>query len=318
MTKKNKLLTSYLVVMCALTFVRICFNESFFGDLDEKGSDRLFSTLAQIVCMGIIPIVALICTAEDRSFKGIIRRIGLKPVKGTQAILIIIALAILHAIINSGVSTVWSTIVKGTGYTSIVSDPETYDGVGEFLLGILFTAVLPGFFEEVTHRGLAYRMTGGSHVKKTVLTALLFALMHQNVLQTGYTFVGGLMFGASIAITGSIYPAMLAHFFNNFFVTVRIFSNSNGGIVSQAIDWIYSLSYTTWGAIILSLVWLGFAALAIYLYVRLAKLCRNEDEYTDEEVENGRDKVLSRVLWIAIFTIGITTTLYSYIWGLLR
>lgn len=318
MTKRNKLLISYLVVMCLLTFVRICFSESFFGELDDVGADRLFSTLSQIVCMGIVPVVCIACTSSDKSFKGITRRLGFRRVRGAKAIIIVFVIAILHAIINGGVSTVWSYIVKATGYKSVVSDPERYLNVWEFLLGIFFSAILPGLFEEITHRSLAYRMTGGSHIKKTVMSALLFALMHQNILQTGYTFVGGLMFGALVSITGSIYPAILAHFVNNFFVVIRIYSYSNGGLISQAISWINTSSSTVLGGIIFALLWLGCAVLAIFLYTKLMKLVKNEDDFIEEEEESSTDKTLSVVLWIAILIIGISTTAYSYIWGLLR
>ncbi len=322
MTKRNKLLISYLVTMCLITFVRICFTEEYFGVLDDSSLDILFATLCQIVCMGIVPIVGIYLASKDKSPRAIFTELGFKRVKGGQNILIIVAICILHAVINGGVSTAWSVIVKSTGYTSVVSDPTVYLNFGEFLLGVLFTAVLPGFFEEITHRGLAFRMTGGDFKKKVIVTALLFAFMHQNIMQTGYTFVGGLMFGALTAITGSIFPAMLAHFLNNLFVVIRTYSDSFGGIISQAVGWIYSISYTVWGMILLTALWAGAVLLAIMLYIKLYKSYQKSEISPRVDIaleeESANDKILSRALWVAIFLIGASTTVFSYIWGLLR
>ena len=319
MSKTNKLLITYLVVMCALTFVRICFNESYFGKLNDVSADRLFSTLAQIVCMGIIPLTAIILTSKKRSFAYITKRIGYKPFGDMSSVWIVIALSILHLVINGGVSTVWSAIVKLTGYTSVVSDPEVYADFGAFILGVFFSAILPATFEEITHRCLAFEMTSGSVVKKIVVTSLLFAFMHQNILQTGYTFIGGLTFGVLTVITGSIFPAMIIHFVNNFFVCVRVYSDSIGGLVSSVMDWVYGLAYTWWGMTIMVILWLGAVGLTLYLFKLLYdKNKGNIKLYEKAEVCSKKDKVLGKFLWIAIFVIGIVTTLYSYIWGLMR
>ena len=48
-----------------------------------------------------------------------------------------------------------------------------------------------------------------------VLSAVCFGLMHTNPLQFLYAVVGGLVFGAAVTKSGSILPAMCAHFGNN-------------------------------------------------------------------------------------------------------
>lgn len=318
MSKKNKLLFAYLFVMLALTFVRICFNESLFGEIDAVGSDRLFSTLAQIVCMGIIPLVAIILTDKKKNFASITKRIGYRPFKKGKTVWLVLILSILHVAINGGVSTVWSTVIKATGYTSNVSDPDVYLDFGAFLLGVFFSSVLPATFEELTHRSLAVEMTDGGAVKKIVVSSILFALMHQNILQTGYTFVGGLMFGAITIITGSIFPAMIMHFVNNFFVCIRVYSSSTNGIVASLLKWFYSFCSTWWGMAIASLLWCGCVILAIYLFKVLYEQNKDNIKLNRGETLTKSEKVLSIFLWIAIFVVGISTTFYSYNWGLMR
>ncbi len=321
MTKRNKMLTSYLCVMLCLTIVRICFSEGIFGELSEVDTDRLFSTLAQIACMGIIPLIALFFTSKKKNIKAYSKRLGLRPLNKGKTVLLVIGISLLHPVINGGVSTVWGYLVRLTGYTSTVSDPEVYLNVGDFLLGVFFSAVLPAFFEEITHRCLAFRMTKGGEVKKILITSLLFALMHQNVMQTGYTFIGGLTFGALVVLTGSIFPAMLAHFFNNLCVTVRIYiSSCEDTPLYTLLNSFMEFGATTLGAVVYTVIWIIAVGLSLLFFVKLHRL--NEDKITYaseiEEEERDSDRVLSVVLWIAIFAIGAITTVYSYIWGLMR
>ena len=319
MTKRNKLLFGYFAVMCALTFVRICFIESFFGDLSDIDSDRLFSTLAQVVCMGIIPLVVITLTDKKKTFVSISNRIGYRKIKWDSSIWIILAICILHPIINGGITTVWNYLIRATGYTPTVADPERYVDFGAFLLGVFFSAVLPATFEELAHRSLALEMTRGSVTKRVVMQAVLFALMHQNITQTGYTFVGGLIFGALTVITGSIFPAMLAHFINNLFVCIRIYSESIDGIVASCMEWIYSFCATWWGMAIACVLWAGCVIGTIYLFKTLYKHYGQKITIpVDKESCKKSDNVLSTFLWIAIIVLGALTTLYSYIWGLMR
>lgn len=318
MSKKNKLLFAYLGVMISLTFVRICFNESWFGELDGTSSDRLFSTIVQIVCMGIIPLCAIILTDKKKNFGSVAKRIGYRPFQKGKTVWLVLALSLLHVAINGGVSTVWSAMVKATGYKSIVADADYYPDFGAFLLGTFFSCALPATFEELTHRSLAIEMTDGSFVRKVIVTSALFALMHQNILQTGYTFVGGLMFGAITVITGSIFPAMIMHFINNFFVCVRVYSTSINGIIASCVDWFYSFCSTWWGMAVATVLWFGCVVLAVYFFKLLYDQNKDRIIQKKSEILTKSEKTLSVFLWIAIFVIGISTTLYSYIWGLMR
>ena len=92
-----------------------------------------------------------------------------------------------------------------------------YNNVGDLFLIFFLAALLPAVFEEFTHRGIL--LSGledrGSEMSAVVLSAVCFGLMHTNPLQFIYAVVGGLVFGAAVTKTGSILPAMCAHFANN-------------------------------------------------------------------------------------------------------
>lgn len=84
------------------------------------------------------------------------------------------------------------------------------------LLNLLSTAILPALLEEMVMRGYvlgALRRYGDKLA--VVLTAVLFGLIHGNVLQLPFAFMLGLVLGWLVVQTDSIWPAVLLHFGNN-------------------------------------------------------------------------------------------------------
>ena len=83
-------------------------------------------------------------------------------------------------------------------------------------LNILILAVLPALLEEMVFRGYVMgtlrRYGDGLAV---VVSALLFGLMHGNVVQIPFAFLLGLVLGVLALQGGSIWPAVALHFLNN-------------------------------------------------------------------------------------------------------
>lgn len=321
MSKRVGYLTTYLLVMFALTILRIAVNVEVFGELGEWELDFVFTTIAQVFCMGIIPILGIILATQKHDYdvdcaSELKKRLSIKK-PNKKIWLPTLILVILHPIINGGVSTVWSNFICWTGYTPVISDATVYSGVEYLFLGILLTAVLPAIFEEITHRGLVLQFCGGNVHKRVLLSALLFALMHQNIMQTGYTFVGGLLMGYITVLSGSIFPAILMHAFNNLLVVIRGYSASVNGLVYQIYKGINAFGSSLFGAIVLALVWALAVGVTIYIYYKWSKKTSVEFP-TVVESEEKEEKVLSGFLWGAIIVFGAVTTLFTYVWGLMR
>lgn len=102
-------------------------------------------------------------------------------------------------------------ITKGGGVSS--SDPE---GVFGFIVSFITVAVFPALIEEFALRGVVMgilrRFGDGFAV---IVSAALFGLMHGNVTQIPFAFLLGLFFGYAVIKTGSIWTAVIIHFFNN-------------------------------------------------------------------------------------------------------
>ncbi|MDR1927810.1 MAG: CPBP family intramembrane metalloprotease [Oscillospiraceae bacterium] len=86
----------------------------------------------------------------------------------------------------------------------------------EFLLRILSTAIAPAVIEELLLRGVILqplRRYGDAFA--VLISALLFALLHQNLLQAPMAFISGLALGYAAVWSGSLWPGIILHFLNN-------------------------------------------------------------------------------------------------------
>ncbi len=122
---------------------------------------------------------------------------------------------------------------------SELPNPTGFFGVA---LTLLSGAVLPALVEEFAMRGvligvLRKRVGDGAAV---FISALLFGLMHGNLVQIPFAFLLGLFLGYITVRTNSIFPAVALHFFNNFCsIILDYISNAVGPANSEAIVLLY-------------------------------------------------------------------------------
>ena len=87
----------------------------------------------------------------------------------------------------------------------------------EIVLQFIVMCVVPGFCEEFLFRGaILTNCLPFGRSNAILISALLFAMMHQNVEQVLYTFVAGIVLGLIYEYTGSIWNCTLLHICNNF------------------------------------------------------------------------------------------------------
>ena len=84
------------------------------------------------------------------------------------------------------------------------------------ILNLFVVAVLPAILEEMVYRGFllqALRRYGDGMA--ILVSAVLFGLMHGNILQIPFAFLIGLVMGFLVVQTGNIWMAVALHFTNN-------------------------------------------------------------------------------------------------------
>lgn len=115
------------------------------------------------------------------------------------------------------VSSIAGGIFSSFGIEYNVDFPEGPKGILGFIISVIATVITPALVEEFACRGLVL-----GHLKKygegfaIIVSAILFGLVHSNFEQIPFAFLVGLVLGFITVKSGSIWPAVIVHAYNNF------------------------------------------------------------------------------------------------------
>ena len=162
----------------------------------------------------------------------------------------------------------------------LVDYPNGYHAY-HFVLDTIKMAIIPAFCEEFLFRGLILdRLSRFGRAKAIFISALLFALMHQNVGQLFYTFILGLVLGYIAVESGSIWGAIVLHFVNNL-----------TQVIINAVMYTQHEARATFIIAAIELVIVVFGAAAVvYYYLRHGRKNLNDPEwlfYTECELSRS-------------------------------
>ena len=111
-------------------------------------------------------------------------------------------------------------LMQMIGYEYTASSLGTSDPEAIYLY--ITVALAPAFCEEFLFRGVIYgNLRRYGLWSATLISALLFALMHQSISQTLYTFAAGIVMALTYELTGSIWCSTFLHMFNNLYSVVQ-------------------------------------------------------------------------------------------------
>ncbi len=111
-------------------------------------------------------------------------------------------------------------IMQMIGYAYTASSLGASDPEAIYLY--ITVALAPAFCEEFLFRGVIYgNLRRYGMWSATLISALLFALMHQSISQTLYTFAAGIVMALTYELTGSIWCSTFLHMFNNLYSVVQ-------------------------------------------------------------------------------------------------
>ena len=294
--------------MLALTLIRVLFAL----DIFKVETSALFSVLAQFVAMGIVPITFTILASKrqsSRDYFASTMRIGVRtPLKLWIAVIV---LGIAQLMLNGIFSSAWQGVLDMIGFTAPHTIPNTYSTTSALIVGILLTGILPAVFEEITHRGMLMSAIGReSSLPTLLLSAIAFALMHQNVLQQAHTLVGGVIFGMVALYTGNILCAMLLHAMNNIYVVLSTHATYNGGIIAEVQKFFANLYFGAemWLRVLLTALVVSVTLLAgVYLY-------KHRVPTTPSAPMSSMDKVF----FVSALILGLGGVVMTLVAGLIR
>jgi len=274
-SKRNQTVSVIYFIVVMLTLVLRILYSLGLPQYVPVPADYLFALIVQVFIFGIVPFVCYLLlhyTFSDGMLpplKSMAFRFGLaKRVSGKNWARTV-AITFLMIFTAAFLSWMWQSALSAFGFVQ-TSTPTDYKNIGVLFLELLTVALLPALFEEFTHRGLLFAGFRTNNLKdgyKLILfSALLFSLMHQNIRQTGYTFYDGIIMGLLCYYTGSLYPAIFAHFTNNAFSVLSAFFEQKGAFdfVSRAYEWLLS-SFAGFAVFLISFI-AGTVLLAFLLW----------------------------------------------------
>lgn len=204
----------YFIILTLFVVLRIL---SSAGVLEFAGDweDEIFTFCVQILILFAVPMLIYRFGYKQKT-KDIFRSFGFRKTSG-KVLLCSVGMGFVAFFLIIFVSTFFSVFIQMLGY-----EPYVSYGTGAtitfwtFLLNLLCVAILPGMFEEFSHRGML--MTGFSKIgafRAVLFSGLLFGLMHLNITQFFYAFVVGMLLASVALVTKSIWPSVIIHFINN-------------------------------------------------------------------------------------------------------
>jgi membrane protease YdiL (CAAX protease family) len=340
MTKTFKLSVIFFLSTLFLVVMRIVFS---FIPLSDNVSGWLFSFAVQIVGMGLIPLLLYKFWVKDDIMTGFY----IKTKIPFKIYILAVCVGFLFRYMTVGVSIIFQTILRLLGYNHVNSVGTIYSGWEVLLLSIITTAVLPAIFEEITDRGLTMRLFENVKEERTkiIYMAILFALAHQNIVQTGYTFVGGLVLAFLAIKTKSILPGMIIHFMNNFFSVLSGYSSQKNGVIALYENKFFQFVNNNFLLAMLSFIACGFVLILVLRYIgeimkkESLKEVPGQAENFYTYTPNGsnmeplndlfgfstpKNAIKARSKWYeyaflyGAVALGLLSTIFTFLWGLWR
>ncbi len=347
-SKRNKMMLVYFVSMAGLALLNILFNVVP-NRLSDNMVDIVFTLCSQVVCMGIIPLVGGYIINRDKeqpcfvSVKQLAKRWHYCAPRNKKVWLAVVPLAISFYFLTQLTARISVLLLMILQFNFPISPGTIYSGPGSLVLWIFMGAAMPAIFEELTHRGFVLDALSdrGSEVEAVMLCGLLFACMHTNIMQFFYAFVGGCIMAWLVVKTGSIFPSMLLHFVNNAFSHIqsyaaqypngalgwidtieRFFAENSIGLLLSIIllianvvvflfllSWVQKLSGKPIGIKERSIVWRSKGPDGKKEILRIG---------ADAYCPSGNATLSDNVMLYATIAMTICSTLFTYIWGVLR
>ncbi|MBP3619661.1 MAG: CPBP family intramembrane metalloprotease [Clostridia bacterium] len=198
--------------------------------------------------------------------------------------------------------------VLGINSSGVGFNPTSW---GSYIGCMVMLGVVPAICEELLFRGIIFQGLKEKYSKWTaiLISALLFALVHQNIEQFIYPFILGVVFAVLLERTNNLIYPILMHMFNNF-TTITMSFMANMGVINL------DFSITWWFVLIaIAVAGVTFAILFVVDKFYLQKRKPVEVEKAGEVVQTPPLMVkkvpLSLILGIGLAVVLFVINLFS-------
>ena len=161
----------------------------------------------------------------------------------------------------ANVNSLFMEMIRYSEFTSeVILGAEVEMAPHTVVLSFITVAVVPAFCEEFLFRGaILENLLPFGRTRAILISAFLFALMHQNAGQLLYTFVAGVVLGAICAYTKSIWSGVIVHLINNFISVLQdvIYARLGSSVAGSSAILLMDCAIYALGAISLCVLILG-------------------------------------------------------------
>ena len=243
-----------------------------------------------------------------------------------KVLLLVLLIGVIAMFGFSPLVSMFDYLTSSIGYQSSTSGIEQIVktlNIPQFMIIVVCVGLLPAICEELIFRGI---VTNGLKKYKIAvvvgLSAVLFALLHQNLQQLLYQlFLGGVMTYIVIK-TGSIIYTMLLHFFNNFLILLMAYLSSDTAEVvdySNAWNIIYPILLVIVAVVsIIGILWIINILLKrkkVSVEQKTQDILQSNSDNTakDVEVKYGIKHIFESPMLIASVVAGVVFWIYAVV-----
>ncbi len=204
-----------------------------------KDNANLYIVMS-ITSLGCLIIPGLFyCKLSKTSLEKII---PFKKIKFSK-LMLLVSVGFATAFIGDYITEVFVNNMSLLGISNNIDmDYTTYSPL-ENILYILSVAIVPAIAEEFALRGIVLgklRQFGDSFA--VIVSAILFGILHGNIVQIPFAFILGLVFGFIVVKTNSLLPTIIIHFLNNCFSVIISIMDSSMIFTIHQLNTIYTVA----------------------------------------------------------------------------
>ena len=231
--------------------------------IPEGNTKVIVSYLSTQIPFLIIPL--LYCYWKKINYSAVVPlKEKVKPIGILLAIPITIGAFLQNTILSVSLNNLFIVF----GITPSVTLPAIDTPLNIFV-AIITVIILPAFAEEFLYRGIidsAYKEHGV--MKTCIISAFIFALSHFNPAQLAHQFVLGFLLSITVALSGSIWYAVIIHLLNN---VIALFI----GDIIPAYNSLMVLNWTN--VLILLAMFVGGAIIVIISFIFFNRTCAKDN-----------------------------------------
>ena len=217
----------------------------FLPGVDANTAELFWNGFASVL-MGllvIMPGVLLglrLLSPEDNNISLPFRRPANHPPVSKATIMKVVIAGAFLCLMGNFAATIFSSIANMLGYDFVAPENPASETTAGLLFMTFASAVMPGICEELLMRGMIMqplRRYGDRFA--LVASALLFAILHQNMVQAPMAFCAGLALGWATMKTGTLWAAIFIHIWNNAVSTILLALEKPLGDSANYVFWLY-------------------------------------------------------------------------------